>query len=421
MARYSVSQVQVYLQCPLKYRYRYVDKIPVPEFVETMDTLLWTLVHESLQNLYNNINIFKTPTKEEFIEDYYNIRAKKEKEIAKNWWEILNHYADLTIDDFKRRGEFYLSRYYDRYTPFKDLQVISTEKQIYFQLDEWIYFLWFIDRLDKVWDTFVINDYKTSKNLPTEEKDQYIEQLTLYWLWIQQKYAKYFKKLKAKLYFLHFNIEDEWDITEEKMEEVKNKYLNIIWEIEQNRVQYLMWSKKVFWANQSSLCLWCDYQSICPLFTAINSGDEVEWELSDKCITALVDEFIEISDKISELEKEKDCLKWIFQKYVMKKDPNDEKSDYILSWTKYDLKITKSLKINVVDKNKFLGKMKTLWLFDDYADISRQNVNNLFLKSWKVRMSDFVWAVEQDIIFSMRKQNKKSLVLSKYDLKTVDK
>ena len=40
MSRYSVSQIQVYLQCPLKYRYRYVDKIPTPEFVETTDTLL---------------------------------------------------------------------------------------------------------------------------------------------------------------------------------------------------------------------------------------------------------------------------------------------------------------------------------------------------------------------------------------------
>jgi hypothetical protein len=39
---------------------------------------------------------------------------------------------------------------------------------------------------------------------------------------------------------------------------------------------------------------------------------------------------VEISDKISELEKEKDVLKLVFQKYVMKKDPNDEKSDYIL-------------------------------------------------------------------------------------------
>ena len=83
MSRYSVSQIQVYLQCPLKYRYRYIDKIPTPEFVETTDTLLWTLVHESLQNLYNNINIFKTPTKEEFIVDYYNLRKIKKKKQQK--------------------------------------------------------------------------------------------------------------------------------------------------------------------------------------------------------------------------------------------------------------------------------------------------------------------------------------------------
>ena len=407
MARYSVSQIQVYLQCPLKYRYRYIDKIPTPEFVETTDTLLWTLVHESLQNLYNNINIFKVLSKEDFISSYYELRNKKEKETAQNWWEILNHHSDLTIDDFKRRWETYLSRYYDKHSPFKDLQVISTEKQISFQLDEWINFLWFIDRLDKVWDTFIINDYKTNKNLPTEEKDQYIEQLTLYWLWIQQKYAKYFKNLKAKLYFLHFDIEDERNITQEKLDEIKNKYLNIIREIEQNKVQYAMWNKKTFESKQSPLCAWCDYQSICPLFSAINTDDEIEWELSEKSITALVDEFIEISDKISDLEKQKESLKWIFQKYVIKKDPNDEKSDYILSWTEYNIKITKTPKMNVIDKDRFLQKIKSLWLFEEYADISRQNVNNLFLKSWKVTLSDFIWAVEQDITFSIRKQNKK--------------
>ena len=403
MARYSVSQIQVYQQCPLKYRYRYIDKIPTPEFVETTDTLLWTLVHESLQNLYNKINIFKTPTKEEFITDYYNLRAKKQQETTQNWWEILNHHPDLTIDDFKHRWEVYLSRYYDKHYPFKDIQVISTEKQISFQLDEDINFLGFIDRLDKQWNTFIINDYKTNKNLPTEEKEQYIEQLTLYGLWIQQKYAKYFKNLKAKLHFLHFDIEDERDITQEKLDETKNKYLNIIREIEQNKVQYAMWSKKTFEANQTPLCAWCDFQSICPLFTAINTDDEIEGELSEKSISALVDEFIEISDKISELEKQKDWLKWIFQQYVMKKDPNDEKSDYILRWNDSNLKVTKSPKINVVDKDRFLEKVKALWLFEEYADISRQNVNKLFLKSWKVKLSDFMWAVEQDITFTIRK------------------
>ena len=407
MARYSVSQIQVYQQCPLKYRYRYIDKIPTPEFVETTDTLLWTLVHESLQNLYNSINIFKTPTKEEFIADYYNLRTKKEEETAQNWWEILNHHSDLTIDDFKHRWEVYLSRYYDKHYPFKDIQVISTEKQISFQLEDGINFLGFIDRLDKQWDTFIINDYKTNKNLPTEEKEQYIEQLTLYGLWIQQKYAKYFKNLKAKLHFLHFDIEDERDITQEKLDEIKNKYLNVIREIEQNKVQYAMWSKKTFEANQTPLCAWCDFQSICPLFTAINSDEEVEWELSDKSISALVDEFIEISDKISQLEKQKEWLKWIFQQYVMKKDPNDEKSDYILKWSDSNLKVTKSPKMNVVDKDRFLEKVKALWLFEECADISWQNVNKLFLKSWKVNLSDFMWAVEQDVTFTIRKVSNK--------------
>jgi hypothetical protein len=168
-----------------------------------------------------------------------------------------------------------------------------------------------------------------------------------------------------------------------------------------------MWSKKTFETNQSPLCAWCDFQSICPLFTAINSDDEIEWELSDKSITALVNEFVEISDKISDLEKQKDWLKWIFQKYVIKKDPNDEKSDYILSWTEYNVKVSKSPKMTVIDKERFLQKIKDLWLFEEYADISRQNVNNLFLKSWKVKLSDFMWAVEQDLTFSIRKQNKK--------------
>jgi hypothetical protein len=63
--------------------------------------------------------------------------------------------------------------------------------------------------------------------------------------------------------------------------------------------------------------------------------------------------------------------------------------------------------MNIVDKEKFIKKIKSLWLFEEYADISRQNVNNLFLKSWKVKLSDFMWAVEQDITYIMRKQNKK--------------
>ena len=83
MSRYSTSQVQTYVQCPLKYRYEYVDKVPLPEFVETADTLLWKLVHETLEKLYDDVNVLKTPSKEDLIKFYYDLWAGKEKEAKK--------------------------------------------------------------------------------------------------------------------------------------------------------------------------------------------------------------------------------------------------------------------------------------------------------------------------------------------------
>ena len=222
MAKYSVSQIQSYLQCPLQYRYHYIDKIPTLEFEETVDTLLWSLVHKSLENLYDSVNVFKIPTKEDVIKWYYDLWEQKEKEIAENWWEIKNNHSDLSIDDFKRRWEVYLSRYYDKHSPFEDIKVISTEKQLWFKLDENINFYWIIDRLDKIWDNFIISDYKTNKNLPEKDKNQYIEQLTLYWLGVLEHYWKYLKddeNLKARLYFLHFDIEEERELTKDKLTE----------------------------------------------------------------------------------------------------------------------------------------------------------------------------------------------------------
>lgn len=408
MSKYSTSQVQTYVQCPLKYRYHYVDKIPTPEFVETADTLLWSLVHETLEKLYNDVNLSKVPSKNDLISFYYDLWEEKERETKENWWEIQVINKEFSLQDYKHRWEIYLNQYYDKHAPFEDIKVIDTEMQIMFKLDDDINFQWFIDRLDKVWDTFIVSDYKTNKRLPTEEKDGYIEQLTLYGIWIKQQYAKYFKNMKARLYFLHFDIEDERDLTEEKMEVIRQKYVNLIREIEDKKRKYALWDKKYFEAKQSQLCQWCDYFSICPLFNAINTDDEVVSDLSDKTLQSLVDDFIDLSNQVSELEKQRDWLKDIFQKYVMKKDPDNEQNDFLIAWTKWNVKVSKKAKINVLDKEKFVEKVKELWLFDSYAEISRQNTDKLFLKDWVATIEDFEWAVVEDIRFSILKVNKKN-------------
>jgi hypothetical protein len=71
----------------------------------------------------------------------------------------------------------------------------------------------------------VINDYKTNKNLPTQDKEHYFEQLSLYAIGISQKYAKYYKTIRARLFYLHFDIIDEREVTQEIMDKVKNKYI----------------------------------------------------------------------------------------------------------------------------------------------------------------------------------------------------
>jgi hypothetical protein len=44
--------------------------------------------------------------------------------------------------------------------------------------------------------------------------------------------------MKARLYFLHFDIEDEWDLTAERLEQVRQKYIGLIREIEEKKKKY---------------------------------------------------------------------------------------------------------------------------------------------------------------------------------------
>ena len=112
--------------------------------------------------------------------------------------------------------------------------------------------------------------------------------------------------MKARLYFLHFDIEDERDLTEEKMVVIRQKYVKLIRESEDKKSKYALGDKKCFESNQSPLCQWCDYFSICPLFNAINTDDEVVSDLSEKTLQALVDDFVDLSNQLSELEKQRD-------------------------------------------------------------------------------------------------------------------
>lgn len=363
MVVYSFSQLGLYQQCPKKYQFRYLDGLE-KSFETTPDLLLGTSVHSSLERFYQQLNIYKKPQKSDLI-DYFD--TQRSSSLQENWEKVVMKW-DQTLDDYQRRGQHYLSDYYDLHTPFEDIKIVGTELLLHFTLEDWPNapkFRGIVDRLDKDWENFIINDYKTNKNLPPEQKDEYREQLTLYAQGIRQKYGKYFKNIKARLHYLHFWLVDEREITDENLDPILQKYKNLISEIETARFDHNMGVENAFPTNQNPYCKYCEYQMLCPLRKHLHYGAETinAGELGEQTIASLVDQYAQLSSQISQDTKQKDFLKELLVAYAS--EHNFEQ----LFWSEAKLGVSKSQTFSVKDKLALQKLLSELGILDEYSDI----------------------------------------------------
>lgn len=363
MVVYSFSQLGLYQQCPKKYQFRYLDGLE-KSFETTPDLLLGTSVHSSLERFYQQLNIYKKPQKSDLI-DYFD--TQRSSSLQENWEKIVMKW-DQTLDDYQRRGQHYLSDYYDLHTPFEDIKIVGTELLLHFTLEDWPNapkFRGIVDRLDKDWENFIINDYKTNKNLPPEQKDEYREQLTLYAQGIRQKYGKYFKNIKARLHYLHFWLVDEREITDENLDPILQKYKNLISEIETARFDHNMGVENAFPTNQNPYCKYCEYQMLCPLWKHLHYGAETinAGELGEQTIASLVDQYAQLSSQISQDTKQKDFLKELLVAYAS--EHNFEQ----LFWSEAKLGVSKSQIFSAKDKLALQKLLSELGILDEYSDI----------------------------------------------------
>ena len=386
---YSFSQIQVFAQCPRKYQYKYIDKIKEKEFESSPDLILWHAVHKALEDLYNQVNVFVLPSVEQVKEDFQRIRDEEIAEATRE--KPLQIKGEQTLDDYIRRGKMYLEAYYDKYQPFKDIKIIATEWMLSFDLDEkWVRkFRWIVDRIDKQGDSFIINDYKTNKHLPPDQKDEYTDQLTLYGLGIQQKYGKYFTDLKARLHYLHFDITDEREITQERLALVVKKYSDLIDQIEDRKFHYNMGNTKIFEPKQNDYCKYCEYMSICPLRAHMKYDDEVVGgELGEKTIKWLVDEYVTLCITETEAKWQKENIKEMLVDYLEKK--------WLLKLFGNTGKVSASQisNISIKDKDKLREILGKLWLLDEAMEIDRFKVQK-FVKEGKLPIEKAEGSIEK--------------------------
>lgn len=252
MVIYSYSRLSTFEQCPLKFRFQYIDKLE-PEIKETIEGFLGHKVHETLQWIYEQVATGRILKLDEILENFitsWNKDFNKEIKIVKE---------ELEAEHYFNQGIKFLIDYFLKYSPFQD-NTIATEKKVMINLDkEGKYQLQgYIDRLVHHKDTnvFEIHDYKTNGFLKTQEELDKDRQLAIYAIAVKQLFEEV-NDIDLVWHFLAFNEKRVSKRTDEQLEELKQEVIRLIDKIE---------STKDFNPNPSVLCRWCEFRGHCPLF-----------------------------------------------------------------------------------------------------------------------------------------------------------
>lgn len=249
MALYSHSKLETFKQCKLKFKYKYIDKIKIVE--SSIEAFLGSLVHDTLEWLYNQVKENKLPTIDDIVTHYsVNWKEKHDPKI------YLITRKEMTVKDYFNKGISFLLDYYIKHQPFDD-NTLETEKRVIIELGKHK-LIGFIDRLvhNKEKDIYEIHDYKTANNLPSKEKVESDKQLALYSIAVKNEFGEE-KEIHLIWHYLAYNKIISSKRTSRQLEELKKEIINIIEEIE---------SIQEFPANISKLCDWCEYKNMCPDF-----------------------------------------------------------------------------------------------------------------------------------------------------------
>ncbi|MBD3412891.1 MAG: hypothetical protein GF421_00470 [Candidatus Aminicenantes bacterium] len=291
MATFSISRIGSYENCPLQYKYRYVDRIKM-EAEDTIETFLGSRVHESLEKLYRDKQYEKLISEEELLSFFNQIWEE-------NWKDsVVIVKKDYSPENFRRLGERQLSDYYKRHQPFDEGRIMGLETMSLLPLDKQRQYLFHvrIDRLMYMGDgLYEVHDYKTGSSLMDQESLDKDKQLAMYSLWVKEQF-KDFKKARLVWHFLNFDKEMESFRTDEELEELRQ---DVLWQIKDIE------AAEDFPSQVSRFCDWCLYKPICPEWKHEAGLEEKQANeyLNDPGLK-LVDEYVRIKEELKEFERE---------------------------------------------------------------------------------------------------------------------
>ena len=258
MATYSNSRLSAFEHCPLQYKLRYVDQVPVPER-ESVESFLGKRVHEALERLYQTLERGYKPTLAEVLDGF--------RESWQREWTDAIHVVRMgeTVRGYQLIAERCLMQYYRRHDPFDRGRTLGAELLVTYPLDpeQDIHLQGYVDRLVDLGNgNYEIHDYKTSRRLPSQADVDRDRQLALYQLGVSQQVPD----VRSIRLVWHYLAHDRMLVstrTPEQLRELRGNVLTLIAQVERAVAEGDLPARK------SALCSWCEYRPVCPAHVAV--------------------------------------------------------------------------------------------------------------------------------------------------------
>ncbi|QJC22689.1 PD-(D/E)XK nuclease family protein [Arcanobacterium buesumense] len=249
-AAISPSRASDFRTCPLKFRFRVIDKLPEPP---SREALRGTIVHAVLEHLYDK------PAQE-------RQELAAQEALIPTWENHLEHSpqsAELFEDDnqltqWLESARPLISSYFTLENP-QYLQPAGRELFVNATLPSGLAIRGIIDRLDKAPNGALrIVDYKTGKSPAPRFQDGAIFQMRFYATALFYDHGTL--PLRTQLLYLKDRRILTYDPVESDIMTTTNE-LNRLWSAIRGRID-----DGHFEAKKGPLCNWCHFVSLCPAF-----------------------------------------------------------------------------------------------------------------------------------------------------------
>lgn len=218
-APYSFSAMNTYIQCPRKYKYSKIDKIP-SENTDRTALLKGSAIHDIL---------------EKFPESSSYKLAPKYQHIADKFIES-NLGKKYIFSESIRELKFGLS------TSLKECSFYNKDNTL---------FRGSIDHMCIIDDRLNLIDWKTGKYKDLKYQD--FNQLIFYAIFIFLKYED-LQEIRISFVYVEHNLENDLLLKRENLKSYIKEMITVIKDIEND---------KEFVKNPSRLCEWCDFRIHC--------------------------------------------------------------------------------------------------------------------------------------------------------------